>query len=113
MPSRPKAAGINVDTRDLVYDIYASLKQRSGVPLGSPLIDPTFFPFDRLRQSLVAAMRRLDPWSTVEDLPPGNRTLKRQILKRYLVHGTKLDESEIVLTQDERRLARRDASAQH
>jgi DNA-binding transcriptional MocR family regulator len=43
-------------------------------------------------------MRRLDPWSTVEDLPPGNRTLKRQILKRYLAHGMKLSESEIVLT---------------
>jgi DNA-binding transcriptional MocR family regulator len=97
-PSRPKAAGIGVDTHDLVYDILASLKQRSGVPLGSPFIDPTFFPLDRLRQSLVAAMRRLDPWSTVEDLPPGNQTLKRQILKRYLVHGTKLAESEIVLT---------------
>ena len=44
-------------------------------------------------------MRRLDPWSTVDDLPPGNRALKRQILKRYLVHGMKLAESEIVLTQ--------------
>jgi DNA-binding transcriptional MocR family regulator len=99
MPSRPKAASISVDTGDLVYDIHASLKQRSGMPLGSPFIDPTFFPLDRLRRSLGAAMRRLDPWSTVEDLPPGNRTLKRQILKRYLVHGTKLAESEIVLTQ--------------
>ena len=99
MPSRPKAASIGVGAGDLVYDIHASLKQRTGVPLGSPFIDPTFFPLDRLRQSLVAAMRRLDPWSTIEDLPPGNRTLKRQILKRYLVHGTKLAESEIVLTQ--------------
>jgi hypothetical protein len=57
------------------------------------------YPLDRLRQSLGAAMRRLDPWSTIEDLPPGNRTLKRQILKRYLVHGIQLAESEIVLTQ--------------
>jgi DNA-binding transcriptional MocR family regulator len=97
-PSRPRAPGISVDTQDLIYDIHASLKQRSGVPLGSPFIDPTLFPLERLRQSLVAAMRRLDPWRTVEDLPPGNRTLKRQVLKRYLVHGTKLDESEIVLT---------------
>jgi len=97
-PSRPKAAGISVNADDVVYDILASLKQRSGVPLGSPFIDPAFFPLERLRQSLAAAMRRLDPWSTVEDLPPGNRTLKRQILKRYLVHGTKLAESEIVLT---------------
>jgi DNA-binding transcriptional MocR family regulator len=97
-PSRPKVAGIRVDTGDLIYDIHARLKQRSGVPLGSPFIDPTFFPLERLRQSLSAAMRRLDPWSTVEDLPPGNRILKRQILKRYLVHGTKLAESEIVLT---------------
>ena len=54
-PSRPKAAGISVDTQDLVYDIVASLKQRSGVPLGSPFIDPTLFPLERLRQSLAAA----------------------------------------------------------
>lgn len=97
-PSRPKAPGVSIDTDDLVYDILASLKQRAGVPLGSPFIDPTLFPLERLRQSLVAAMRRLDPWSTVVDLPPGNPALKRQILKRYLVHGTRLAESEIVLT---------------
>jgi len=97
-PSSPKPGGIRVDTSDLVYDIHASLRQRSGVLLGSPFIDPTLFPLDRLRQSLVGAMRRLDPWSTVDDLPPGNRNLKRQILKRYLMHGTKLAESEIVLT---------------
>jgi DNA-binding transcriptional MocR family regulator len=95
---RPKAVGITVSTDDLVYDILASLKQRSGVPLGSPFIDPTLFPLERLRHSLAAAMRRLDPWSTVEDLPPGNRRLKRHILKRYLAHRTKLAESEIVLT---------------
>lgn len=97
-PSRPKTAGISIETQDLVYDIHASLKEQIGVPLGSPFIDPTFFPLDRLRQSLVAAMRRLDPWSTLTDLPPGNLALKRQILKRYLVHGMKLAESEIVLT---------------
>src|SRR5436190_10163281 len=39
-PSRPKAPGVGIGIDDLVYDIVTSLKQRSGVPLGSPFIDP-------------------------------------------------------------------------
>jgi DNA-binding transcriptional MocR family regulator len=97
-PSRPRGTRHYVDVNDIVAEILTSLKARKDVPLGSPFVDPTLLPLERLRQALVASMRRFDPWSTVNDLPPGNRALKRQILKRYLVHGIRLDDAEIVLT---------------
>ncbi len=43
-------------------------------------------------------MRRLDPWSTAGDLPPGNLPLKREIAKRYLRQGFAVPTDEVVLT---------------
>jgi DNA-binding transcriptional MocR family regulator len=97
-PSRPKAAGHDVDCNDLVYEILSSLKNRRAVPLGSAFPDPHLFPLDDLRQALVRSMRRFDPWHTLYDLPPGHETLRRLIRKRYLLHGTPVSETEIILT---------------
>jgi DNA-binding transcriptional MocR family regulator len=40
----------------------------------------------------------MDPWSTVEDLPPGNAMLRRQIAQRYLIAGARVLPDEIVVT---------------
>ena len=37
-------------------------------------------------------------WSTLDDLPPGNERLRRQIAKRYLMQGLEVALDEIVLT---------------
>jgi DNA-binding transcriptional MocR family regulator len=96
--SRPPGARHAVDSNDLVYEILASLKHRRAVPLGSAFPDPNLFPLDELRQALVRSMRGFDPWHTLCDLPPGNETLRRLIRKRYLLRGTSVSDSEIVLT---------------
>jgi DNA-binding transcriptional MocR family regulator len=57
------------------------------------------FPLDVLRRALSSSTRKLDAWSTLDDLPPGNERLRRQIAKRYLMQGLEVGLDEIVLTQ--------------
>jgi DNA-binding transcriptional MocR family regulator len=40
----------------------------------------------------------MDPWSTVEALPPGNANLRRQIARRYVRSDCKVAPDEIVIT---------------
>jgi DNA-binding transcriptional MocR family regulator len=56
------------------------------------------FPWPKLARYLGSAARRMDPWSTVESLPPGSAELRRQIARRYLKFGTNVSADEIVIT---------------
>src|SRR5262249_43447799 len=53
---------------------------------------------DKLARHLASSMKRLDPWRTVEDLTPGNLSLRRQLSLRYVIDGTHVDTDEIVVT---------------
>jgi DNA-binding transcriptional MocR family regulator len=96
--SQPRSGSQPVEINDLIYACLGSARARNIVPLGSAFLSPTLFPLDRLRRALVSSMRRLDPWRMVEDLPPGNQQLKREIAKRYLRQGFAVATDEIVLT---------------
>ncbi len=96
--SEPKSGSQSVEVNDLVHAILGSARARNIVPFGSAFPSPTLFPLDRLRRALVSSTRRLQPWNMVEDLPPGNLRLKREIAKRYLLQGMAIATDEIVLT---------------
>jgi DNA-binding transcriptional MocR family regulator len=96
--SEPQAGSQTVEVNDLVCGIIGSARARDIVPFGSAFPDPHLFPLDRLRRALVSSTRRLEPWNMVEDLPPGNLRLRREIAKRYLRHGLAIATDEIVLT---------------
>ena len=96
--SEPQSGSQTVEVNDLIYAILGSARARDIVPFGSAFPSPTLFPLDRLRRALVSSTRRLEPWHMVEDLPPGNLRLKREIAKRYLRHGLAVATDEIVLT---------------
>ena len=96
--SEPQSGSQTVEVNDLIYAILGSARARDIVPFGSAFLSPTLFPLDRLRRALVSSTRRLEPWNMVEDLPPGNLRLKREIAKRYLRHGLAVATDEIVLT---------------
>lgn len=96
--SRPKARSTRVDVSDLVFDILASTRDRAVVPLGSAFPSPTLFPWAKLARYLGSSARHLDPWSTVESLPPGSDQLRRQIARRYLEFGTRVPADEIIIT---------------
>jgi DNA-binding transcriptional MocR family regulator len=87
-----------VDVSDLVFDILDAVRDRDVVPFGSAFPSPTLFPWHKLARHLGAAARRMDPWSTVESLPPGSAELRRQIARRYLRFGVRVLADEIVIT---------------
>jgi DNA-binding transcriptional MocR family regulator len=96
--SRPRARSTLVDVSDLVFDILAATRDREVVPLGSAFPSPTLFPWARLARHLGSSARNLDPWSTVESLPPGSDELRRQIARRYLEFGIRVPADEIIIT---------------
>ncbi len=97
-PSRPAASqpqqahySGSVDINDLVFEVLQASKSRELVPLGMSVADPTLFPHPQLGRALAGCMRRLDPFSTVADLPPGNEALRRAIAQRYAGEGLAVD----------------------
>jgi DNA-binding transcriptional MocR family regulator len=71
---------------------------RDVVPLGSAFPSPLLFPMARLARVMASSVQKLDPWSTVDDLTPGNARLRRQIALRYLIDGLHVHTDEIVIT---------------
>jgi DNA-binding transcriptional MocR family regulator len=68
------------------------------VPFGSAFPGPDLFPLRQLARDLGPCTQRIDPWRTVEDLPPGNEKLRRQIAQRSLAAGARVLSDEIVIT---------------
>ncbi|NRF71251.1 PLP-dependent aminotransferase family protein [Aquincola sp. S2] len=87
-----------VEVSELVFHVLGDAKNRTLVPLGSAFPSPTLFPLPKLAVALGRAVRRLDPWRTVEDLSPGSPALRRQIGLRYLAMGCGVDTEELVIT---------------
>jgi DNA-binding transcriptional MocR family regulator len=96
--SHPDGESRAVDVSELVFDILQSSMHRDVVPLGSAFMSPTLFPLDRIGRAMATAALHLDPWSTVDDLTPGNAALRRQIALRYLIGGMDVSADEIVIT---------------
>ena len=87
-----------VDVSELVFQVLESVRDRDVVPLGSAFPSPMLFPLGRLARCLSAGARQMDPWSTLDDLPPGSAELRSQIARRYLRSGSRVSQDEIVIT---------------
>lgn len=96
--SRPPSRTTRVDVSDLVFEILEAVRDHVVVPLGSAFPSPTLFPWAKLARYLGSSARHMDPWSTVENLPPGSDELRRQIARRYLLFGTQVPTDQIVIT---------------
>jgi DNA-binding transcriptional MocR family regulator len=96
--SRASARTTRVDVSELVFQILDAARERDVVPLGSAFPSPMLFPWPKLARYLGSGARRMDPWSTVESLPPGSAELRRQIARRYLKYGTPVSADEIIIT---------------
>lgn len=86
-----------VDVSELVFDILESAKARDVVPFGSAFPSPLLFPLHRLGRSLSSSVAAMDPWSSVDDITPGNASLRRQIALRYLADGMHVHTDDIVI----------------
>jgi DNA-binding transcriptional MocR family regulator len=94
----PPERSVDVAVSDLVFQVVGAAKDIDVVPLGSAFPSPHLFPLQKLARHLSSAMKRLDPWRTVQDLTPGNPKLRRQLSLRYMVDGAGVDAEEIVIT---------------
>jgi len=97
-PSRPSSRSTQVDISNLVFEILEASRNRDVVPLGSAFPSPLLFPWAKLARHLGSSARNMDPWSTVESLPPGSEELRRQIARRYLHFGSRVTADEIIVT---------------
>ncbi|HEY1997258.1 PLP-dependent aminotransferase family protein [Paraburkholderia sp.] len=93
-PSPPS----EVDVSRLVLSTLRSIRAHDAIPLGSPYPDPSLFPWRRINQYANAIARRHSSWNLMDDLPPGNPELIRQIARRYAENGVPVDPQEIVIT---------------
>lgn len=98
LSSQPPGESTPVDVSELVFEVLESAKTRDVVPLGSAFPSPLLFPLPRLAKSMAASVQEMDPWSTVDDLTPGNAALRRQIALRYLADGLHIHPDDIVIT---------------
>jgi len=96
--TRPLAQSTELQVSDFIFQILDSVKDPSVVPLGSSFPSPHLFPLGKLGGFLATAARKMNPWSTVSDLPPGNEELRRQLALRYLAQGANVSPQEIVIT---------------
>jgi DNA-binding transcriptional MocR family regulator len=95
---RSIAAASEVDVSRLVLSTLRSIRAHDAVPFGSPYPDPEPFPWRRINQYANAIARRHSSWNLIDDLPPGNPELIRQIARRYAENGVPVDPDEIVIT---------------
>ena len=96
--SRPRTGSTRVVISDLVFDTLDAARDRNVVPLGSAFPSPLLFPWSKLARYLGSSARHLDPWSTVETLPPGSPELRREISRRYLRRGMSIGIEQIIAT---------------
>lgn len=96
--ARPDGGSTAIEVSELVFDILESTKMRDVVPFGSAFPSPLLYPLPRLARSMASSVQAMDPWSTVDDLTPGNASLRRQIALRYLADGMPVHTDEIVIT---------------
>ncbi|SAL68487.1 GntR family transcriptional regulator [Caballeronia choica] len=96
--AQSSAVASEVDVSRLVLSTLRSIRANDAVPLGSPYPDPTLFPWRRINQYANAIARRNASWNLIDDLPPGNPELIRQIARRYAENGVPVDPDEIIIT---------------
>jgi DNA-binding transcriptional MocR family regulator len=95
---RPNASSTRLKVSDLVFQTLEAGRHREVVPLGSAFPSPTLFPWPKLARYLGSSARHMDPWHTVESLPPGSVELRQQIARRYLKLGMSVGIEQIVIT---------------
>lgn len=98
LPSRSAPTSTGVAISELVFEVLGLARERELVPLGSAFPGLELFPLERLARCLASGMRKLDPWSIVQSLPPGDERLRQQIALRYGLHGSAVDAEQIIVT---------------
>ncbi|OIQ26560.1 PLP-dependent aminotransferase family protein [uncultured Vibrio sp.] len=88
----------SVDINDFVFDILQASRKPSITNFGFAYPAPNLYPHNRVNRSLVQAAREMPTSNALDNLPPGNETLRKIIAKRYAAQGMNINPDEIVIT---------------
>ncbi|WP_258087050.1 PLP-dependent aminotransferase family protein [Xenorhabdus bovienii] len=88
----------SVEISASIFDVLQACKDPKIVPFGSAFPDPSLLNEPKLSKILASVARRFVPHSSLENLPPGNEKLRRNISRRYAAHGIHVSPDEIVIT---------------
>lgn len=87
-----------VDVSELVFEVLESIRVKNVIPLGSAFPSPLLFPLGNLARTMASSVQMMDPWSSVDNLSPGDANLRRQIALRYMIDGLHVAADEIIIT---------------
>ena len=87
-----------VDVSDNVLQVLNATLRRDMLPFGSAFPSPSLLPYGRLAKFMASAVQQLDPWSSIDDLSPGDAALRRAIALRYLADGLTVPVDDIIIT---------------
>lgn len=87
-----------VDINNFVFDVLQAIRDPHIVPFGSAFPDPELFPQRQLMRSLTNVSHQLTPTDALNNLPPGNASLRKMLAQRYARQGITLSPDEIVIT---------------
>jgi DNA-binding transcriptional MocR family regulator len=87
-----------VDISMLVLSNLKAIQGKHASPLGSPHPDPTLLPCARIHRHTRAILKRFGAGNALDDIPPGNPELIRQIARRHLASGLTVAPADVVVT---------------
>lgn len=87
-----------IDINDFIFDVLQAGRNPHMVTFGHAYPDPSLYPRHQVNKSLMAAARSMPVSSALDNLPPGNDTLRSIIAKRYAARGINISPDEIVIT---------------
>nr|WP_255556856.1 PLP-dependent aminotransferase family protein [Sodalis sp. dw_96] len=88
----------SVDINDFIFEMLQAGRDPDIVPFGSAFPDPGLFPRQQLIRSLSRVAHSISALRVVDNLPPGNETLRNTIARRYALQGMRISPDEIVIT---------------
>ncbi|MES2553615.1 MAG: PLP-dependent aminotransferase family protein, partial [Pseudomonadota bacterium] len=94
----PSAENLNLSQVEIVLTTLRSIREFGTIPLGSPFPDAQLFPIKKIQQYEKALTGDHSEWGVLNDLPPGNESLRQQVARRYLDYGIDISPGEIVIT---------------
>ena len=94
----PSSENLNLTQVEIVLTTLRSIREFGTIPLGSPFPDAQLFPIKKIQQYEKAISGDNAEWGVLNDLPPGNESLRQQIARRYLDYGIDISPGEIVIT---------------
>lgn len=96
--AQPQSQAQPVALSDLAFELITSAQDSALVPLGSAFPASSLFPFEALARCGARAMRQSQPAQITSALTAGDPRLRHLLRRRYALHGTTLQEDELIIT---------------